>query len=154
MTSQPFPSASTKSPGTLEHSNMMHENQAGLNPVSSLCGNPSVALLSAPLARLQAKSLHFLSKYFEVMCVQTYLHVSFEVLMMYSQPGTKFQFVLSHHCFHGLVLTVTAVPNLHGCFYGYVYSAYKCMWVCLSMYIHTWEGAKEGKLLSHDTAQH
>lgn len=80
--------------------------------MSSLCGNPSVALLLALFARLQAKSLHFLSKYFEVMCVQTYLHVSFEILMMYSQPGTKFQFVLSHHCFHGFVLTVTRVPNL------------------------------------------
>lgn len=141
MTSHSFPSASTKNPGTLEHSNTMyplHQNQAGVNSVSSLCENPSLALLLVLLARLQAKSLHFLSKYFEVMCVQTYLHVSFEVLMMYSQPGTKFQFVLSHHCFHGLVLTVTAVLNLiHGCFYGYVYSANK-MCVGMSVYVYAY----------------
>lgn len=106
--------------------------------MTSLRGSPSVAFLLALLARLQAKSLHFLSEYFEVMCVQTYLHVPFEVLMMYSQPGTKFQFVLSHRCFHGLVLTVTAVPNLlHGCFYGYVYSAYK-MYVGMSVCVYTY----------------
>lgn len=109
--------------------------------MSSLRGSPSVALLLALLARLQAKSLHFISKYFEVMCVETYLHVSFEVLMMYSQSGTKFQFALSHHCFHGLVLTVTAIPNLlHGCFYGYVYSAYK---VCVGMSVYVYVYMRE-----------
>lgn len=82
MTSHSFPSASSRHTGALQHNVPLHQNQEGVNPVSSLCGNPSVALLLALLARLQAKSLHFLSKYFEVMCVQTYLHVSFEVLMM------------------------------------------------------------------------
>jgi len=100
------------------------------------------------LAKLQAKRLHFLSKYFEVMCVQTYLHVSFEVLMTYSQPSTKFQLVLSHHYFHGLVPTVASVPSLlHGCFYGhrectclaylYVYSTYK-MYVDMSVCVYTY----------------
>lgn len=94
-----------------------------------------------------------------------HLHVSFEVLMMYSQPSTKFQLVLSHHYFHGLVLTVASIPNLlHGCFYGhrdctcleylYVYSTYK-MCVAMSVYVYKyiWERSKEGKLLPQNTTQ-
>uniref|UniRef100_A0A674G7P7 CUGBP Elav-like family member 2 n=1 Tax=Taeniopygia guttata TaxID=59729 RepID=A0A674G7P7_TAEGU len=53
--------ASSRHTGALQHNVPLHQNQEGVNPVSSLCGNPSVALLLALLARLQAKSLHFLS---------------------------------------------------------------------------------------------
>lgn len=157
MVSHYFPPTSAKNLGTLEHSKIMSPSSRwikSVSPMSSLCGNSSVALLLTVLGRLKAKSLRFLSKYFEVVCVQTYLRVSFEVLMMYSEPSTKLQLVLSHHYFHGHVPTVASVPNLiHGCFYGqtecmcleylYVYSTYK-MYVdvsvlCIYIYIYITE---------------